>query len=39
MKRFLMGSGLGLAGIAVTLGLTLGALAVAGPDVGDLDDD
>jgi len=34
MKRFLTGFGLGLAGIAVALGLTLGALAVAGPDVG-----
>lgn len=35
MKRFLIGFGLGLAGIAFALGLTLGALAVAGPDVGD----
>lgn len=34
MKRFLTGFGLGIAGIAVALGLTLGALAVAGPDVG-----
>jgi len=34
MKRFLTGFGLGIAGIALALGLTLGALAVAGPDVG-----
>ena len=35
MKRFLTGFGLGLAGIALALGLTLGALAVAGPHVGE----
>jgi hypothetical protein len=36
MKRFLTGAGLGLAGIALAFGLTVGALAVAGPDVGKL---
>lgn len=35
MKHFLAGLGLGIAGIALALGLTLGALAVAGPHVGE----
>lgn len=35
MRKLLAGFGLGIAGIAVALGLTLGALAVAGPAVGD----
>lgn len=35
MKRVLVAIGLGLVGVAFALGLTVGALAVAGPDVGE----
>lgn len=35
MKRVLVAIGLGVVGVAFALGLTVGALAVAGPDVGE----
>lgn len=35
MKRILVAVGLGVVGVVFALGLTVGALAVAGPDVGE----
>ncbi len=35
MKRVFVAIGLGVVGVAFALGLTVGALAVAGPDVGE----